>query len=415
MQISRRLRSLAPSATLAVKAKATELRARGVEILSFAAGEPDFDAPEPMKRAVREALDQRTNTYVPTPGDPETRAVIAAKLREENGLGGVTPEHVVVCTGGKHALYELFMSLLDEHDDELPSEVLLPTPAWVSYDPQIRLAGGTVVEMPTSADEDFKITPERLEAAITPSTRAIVLNSPSNPCGTMYSPDELRALAEIIARAARDVAPHLVVISDELYEKIVYGPFEHFSIGSVGEIAERTITVNGLSKAYAVTGWRLGYVAGAGDFGLEVAAGVRKLQSQSTTSVASLLLPAVRAGITECGEDVERMRRAFAARAEVAYALAGDIPGFRLPKPTGAFYLFPDISEHFGKRSPGGKPIESGVTFAEALLEEAHVAVVPGEGFGSGGEKCFRFTFACGEDQIRAGLERIDGFVRSLR
>jgi aspartate aminotransferase len=415
MQISRRLRSLAPSATLAVNAKAAELRAAGVQILSFAAGEPDFDAPEPLKRAVREALDAKTNAYVPTPGDAETRAVIARKLNEENQIPGVTPDHVVVCSGGKHALYELFQALLDDHDDEIPGEVLLPTPAWVSYDPQIRLAGGTVVELPTTAAEEFKLSPERLEAAITARTRAIVINSPSNPCGTMYSPDELRALAAVIARKAASEAPHLVVISDELYEKIIFGEHEHFSIGSLAEVADRTITVNGLSKAYAITGWRLGYLAGVGEFGLEVAMGVRKLQSQSTTSVASLLLPAVRAAITECADDVERMRRAFAARAEVAYARVRDIPGLECPRPTGAFYLFPDITAHFGTTSPGGREIGSSLDFCAALLEEAHIAVVPGEGFGSGGERCFRFTFACGEDQIRQGLDGIDAFVRSLR
>src|SRR5690606_30492615 len=205
---------------------------------------------------------------------------------------------------------------------------------------------------------DFKITPEQLRQAITPRSRVLVINSPSNPCGTMYTPEELRALASVVAEAARSTAPDLTIISDELYEKIVYGGIPHCSIGSFPEVAERTITVNGLSKAYAMTGWRIGYAAGSGDFGLKVAAGMKTLQSQSTTSIATFELPAIRVALTECADDVERMRQAFARRAELTYALVSQIPGLQCPRPTGAFYLFPDISAHFGKRTKGGRVLD---------------------------------------------------------
>lgn len=416
MKTSQRVRSLKPSTTLAVTARAKELRAKGVDIVSFAAGEPDFDTPEPIKRAAWEALQRGETKYGAVPGDPATRRIIAEKLSRENGIPDVTPDHVVISCGGKHSLYLLFQALIEPAcpPDE-PADVLLPVPAWVSYRPQIELAGGRVVELPTSASTDFKISAEQLAAAITPRSRALVLNSPSNPCGTMYTPEELRALGRVVAEAAASVAPDLVVVSDELYEKIIFGGIEHFSIGSMAEIAERTVTINGLSKAYAMTGWRVGYLAGSGEFGLEVAAGVRKLQSQSTTSISTFILPAVRAAMTECEQDVSRMRDAFAARAGVAYELMCAIPGVRCPRPTGAFYLFPDISGLFGKSCKPGGHIRTALDFAHELLAEQHVAVVPGEDFGTGGERCFRLTFACSEEELRKGIGRIREFVESLR
>ena len=416
MKTSQRVQSLKPSATLAVSAKAKELRAQGHDVVSFAAGEPDFDTPEPIKRAMVAALERGETGYGPVPGDPETRRIIAEKLARENGISGVTPDHVVVSSGGKHSLYLLFQTLLDEAcPPDQPGEVILPTPAWVSYAPQIRLAGGRVVEIATTAASDFKVTPAQLRDAITPRSRAVVINSPSNPCGTMYTPDELRALGDVIAEAAATTAPDLVVISDELYEKIIFGGIEHFSIGSMPPIAERTITVNGLSKAYAMTGWRVGYVGGSGDFGLQVATGMRKLQSQSTTSVCTFIMPAIRVALTECAGDVERMRAAFAERAEIAHALVRDIPGVACPTPTGAFYLFPDVSAHFGKTSKSGVTINAALDFANALLEEQHVAVVPGEDFGAGAERCFRLTFACAEKDLRRGIDRIGEFIGGLK
>lgn len=416
MLLSARVRSLKPSATLAINAKAKALQAQGTSVLSFAAGEPDFDTPEPIKRALIDALNKGETKYCPVPGDPATRKVIAEKLARENGIPNITAEHVVISCGGKQSLYLIFQAILDAPaGGSPPPEVVVPTPAWVSYGPQIELAGGRMVEVATRAEDDFLATPEQIRAAITARTRAVVLNSPSNPCGTMYTPDQLRAIGRVLAEAARTTAPDLVVISDELYEKIIFGGIRHFSIGSMPEIAERTVTVNGLSKSYAMTGWRLGYAAGSGAFGLELSKAVQALQSQSTTSVATFELPAIRAALTQCDADIERMREAFARRAETAFAAMSRIAGVRCPKPTGAFYLFPDVSAHFGKRSAGGAPVGSSSEFCAALLEEQRVAVVPGEDFGSGGERCFRLTFACGDEQIKEGIERIARFIGGLR
>lgn len=405
MPLSARVSALKPSTTLAVNAKAKALRAQGVAVLSFAAGEPDFDTPVRIKQALIDALNRGETKYCPVPGDAATRKVIAEKLTGENGLPNVTAEHVVISAGGKQSLYQVFQALI-----EPGAEVILPTPAWVSYAPQIELAGGKVVEVVTTAASGFKMTPGQLRSAITPRSRALVINSPSNPCGTMYSPDELRAIAQVVA-----AHPNIIVISDELYEKIIFGGIPHFSIGSVPEIAERAVTVNGLSKAYAMTGWRIGYCAGSGEFGLQLSKALQSLQSQSTTSIATFELPAIRVAITECADDVEKMREAFARRAELTYSLISKVPGFVCPKPTGAFYVFPDVSAHFGKRSASGKAIDSASDFAAALLDEQRVAIVPGEDFGGGGERCFRLTFACGDEQIKDGVARIGAFVASLR
>lgn len=416
MHLASRVRALKPSTTLAINAKAKSLQSQGIPVLSFAAGEPDFDTPQSIKQALIDALQRGETKYCPVPGDIETRRVIAQKLTAENGIPGVTAEHVVISSGGKHSLYLLFHTLLDPPaPGAAPMEVVIPTPAWVSYMPQVELAGGKVVEISMDAGSDFLMTPDQLRRAITPRTRAVIINSPSNPCGTMYTPEQLRALAGVLIDASKSVAPELVVISDELYEKIIFGGIPHFSIGSIPEIAPRTITVNGLSKSYAMTGWRLGYAAGSGEFGLQVSKGMQALQSQSTTSVASFELPAIRVALQLTAGEVEAMRQAFARRAELAYSMLSKIPGLRCPKPTGAFYLFPDVSAHFGKRAANGVEIRSASTFAEALLDTQRVAVVPGEDFGSGGERCIRFTFACGDEQIRSGIERIRAFVDSLK
>ncbi|MFM9957480.1 MAG: pyridoxal phosphate-dependent aminotransferase, partial [Phycisphaerales bacterium] len=410
MQLSPRVAALRPSATLAVNARARELKSKGVDVLTFAAGEPDFDTPQVIKDAVAAALARGETKYAPVPGDPETRRIIAEKLTRENGIPNCTAEHVVVSAGGKQALYNLFQCLVQPGD-----EVLIPVPAWVSFAPQVDLAGGKVVEVLTGAANDFKMSPAQLRAAITPRSKVLVINSPSNPCGTMYTPDEIRALAEVVEEAARSVAPNLVVISDEMYEKILFGGIPHFSIGSVPAIAERVVTCNALSKTYAMTGWRIGYCAGSGAFGLKLSKALQALQGHSTTSIPTFLFPAVRVALTQCDADVERMRVAFAARAALTFELGGKILGLVCPRPTGAFYVFPDVSAHFGKFSQGGKPINSAMDFAAALLDEHHVAVVPGEDFGTGGEKCIRITFACSEETIRQGVTRLAEFVAGLR
>jgi aspartate aminotransferase len=416
MKVSQRTQNLKPSATLAVAAKADQLTKAGVDVIPFAAGEPDFDTPEPIKRAAIDALHRGMTKYCPVPGDAETRKVLADRMARENGIPDITADHIVISSGGKHSLYQLFQALIDPPESgEGHMEVVLPTPAWVSYRPQAELAGAKVVEVPTTPGHDFKMTPDQLRRAITARTRIVVLNSPSNPCGTMYTPDEIRALGAVVAEAARTIAPDIVVISDELYEKLVFAGIPHFSIGSMPEIAERVITVNGLSKAYAMTGWRVGYFGGSGAFGLAVANAVKKLQSQSTTSISSFILPAIRVAIRECDGEVEAMRQAFARRAEIAYGIVREWPGVVCPKPTGAFYLFPDVSGLFGKSTAKGAKVESAMAFAAALLEEEHVAVVPGEDFGAGGEKCVRITFALGEERLREGLRRMGRFIAGMR
>ncbi|MEM7755430.1 MAG: pyridoxal phosphate-dependent aminotransferase [Planctomycetota bacterium] len=416
LRLSERVSALKPSVTVAVTNRAKQMKRDGVDVLAFAAGEPDFDTPEPVKAAAIEALRGGQTKYMPTLGDPETRGVIADKLVRENGISGVTANHVGISAGGKHSLYLAMHCLLDPAAaGEEPWEVLLPVPAWVSYKPIAELAGGVVKEIQSGPETDFKITPEQLSQAITPRSRVLCLNSPSNPCGTMYTEDELRALAAVVAEKA-SVAPQLVVLTDEIYEKIVYGGFDHFSIGSVPEIAERTVTINGLSKAFAMTGWRIGYAAMPGEFGAKLIAGMGKLQGQMTTNITSFNYPAIRCALTntDVAAEVERMRQAFARRGELTHRLLGEIPGVVCPKPTGAFYAFPDISAFFGKTTPGGKTINSSLDLCEAMLEEINVAFVPGEDFGGCGPRHARISFACAEEQIERGLAAFKGFVEKL-
>jgi len=415
LQVSRRVRDLKPSVTVAFMNRAKAMKAAGKDVLSFAAGEPDFDTPDQVKKSAERALEAGMTKYMPTLGDPETRKAIADKLVRENGIP-TTPDHIAISAGGKHALYVAAHCLLDPPaPGEAPQDVLLPVPAWVSYAPIVELAGGRIVEIETEATSDFKMTPDQLRRAITPRSRLLIINSPSNPCGTMYSEAELRAFAAVVEEAARTVAPALVVISDELYEKIVYGGIPHFSIGSVPAIAERTLTINGLSKAYAMTGWRIGYTAASGRFGRQVIDAMGTLQGQMTTNITSFTYPAIRTALTDTAPDVERMRTAFAARAKLVHALVSALPGVVCPRPTGAFYLFPDVSAHFGKTTPAGTRIDSSMALCNALLEESLVAFVPGEDFGGCGDRCVRISFACSEAQITAGIGRFAKFLADLR
>ena len=418
--VSRRVAELKPSVTVAFMNRAKTMKAQGLDVLSFAAGEPDFDTPQIVKDAAISALNQGMTKYMPTLGDPETRKAIADKLVRENHIA-TSADRIAISAGGKYSLFIACQCLFDfPAPSQAPLEALLPVPAWVSYVPMIELAGGKVVELPTDAVGDFKITPEQLRRAINPNTRLLMLNSPSNPCGTMYSPDELRALAQVVIEMSRTTAPGMVVISDELYEKITYGGIPHFSIGSIPEIAERTITVNGLSKAYAMTGWRIGYAAGVGDFGRRFIDAMGVLQGQMSTNITSFTYPAIRTALSSTANDVERMRQAFAQRAEVIFQRLQKLPGLRCPKPTGAFYAFPDVSAHFGKQSAGGhgvpgRRIASAMDFCEALLAEQHVAFVPGEDFGGCGSRCVRISFACSTDQINKGIDRLEQFLAGLR
>lgn len=415
MHISKRALTLKPSATVAVANRAKELKRQGVDVLSFAAGEPDFDTPQRIKDAAIAALNAGQTKYMPTLGDAETRAVIAAKLTEENGLPNVTGDHIAINAGGKHGLYVAMHCLFDPPDPGQPAqEALLPVPAWVSYAPIVEMAGGRVVELPTTGETDFKISAEQLRGAITPNARVLILNSPSNPCGTMYSEKELRAIARVV-HETRDIAPNLVIFTDEIYEKIVYGDTPHFSIGSVPEVAERTITLNGLSKAYSMTGWRIGYTAASGPGGLQFIKAMGTLQGQMTTNITSFNYPAIRVALTQCADEVERFRLAFARRADLIHGLVTAMPGLTCPKPTGAFYVFPDVSAHFGRTSPRGRPISSALDLAEAVLDEAKVALVPGEDFGGCGHRHIRISFACSEEQIEKGMQRLGDFLKSLK
>ncbi len=416
LTVSRRVASLKASVTIAFMNRAKNMKAQGLDVLSFAAGEPDFDTPQPIKDAAIKALQSGQTKYMPTFGDPETRGVLAKKLREENGIPGLTGDEITISSGGKHSLFNTCQILFDEcKPGETQMEAVMPVPSWVSYAPLVELAGGKVVEVPTTVEGGFKATAAQIKAAITPRTRMVILNSPSNPCGTMYTPEELKAIGRVCAEAAATIAPNLVVFSDELYEKITYGGIPHFSIGSMPEISERTITLNGLSKAYGMTGWRLGYTGIPGPFGKKFTNAMAAYQGQQTTNLTSFVYPAIRAAITECGPQVEVMRQAFAKRAELINSLLATMPGMKCAKATGAFYAFPEVSGHFGKTTAGGQKIGSAMDFCDALLAEKLVAFVPGEDFGGCGKNHVRISFACSEEQIRKGIDRLSEFLGGLK
>lgn len=386
MKLAARLSQVPPSITLAITAKAKALRAEGIDICSFSAGEPDFDTPEHIRAAAKQALDSGKTKYGPAAGEPKLRSAIAHKLATENGLN-YGPENVMVSNGGKHSLFNLMMTLIDPG-----SEVIIPSPYWLSYPEMVRLAGGHPVIVQTTAETEYKITPEQLRKAITPNTRLFVLNSPSNPTGMVYTPAEIRALAEVI------VEHDILVVSDEIYEKIIYDGAEHLSIGSIGpEIFARTIISSGFAKAYSMTGWRLGYLAGP----LEIIKAASKVQGHSTSNVCTFAQYGGIAALESSQECVEIMRQAFAERREVIFDLLNSIPGISCTKPNGAFYMFINIS----------KTGLTSVQFCDALLEEQKVAAIPGIAFGA--DDHIRLSYATDMNTIKKGMERLDQFVRS--
>lgn len=403
-RLSQRITNLKSSATFALNAKVKALNAAGADVIGFGVGEPDFDTPQHIKQAAIDALNAGQTRYMPVPGDPVARQTIADKLRNDNAIR-CSADDIVITTGGKHALYLAMQCLIDAGRG---AQVLVPTPAWLSYRPIAELAGGEVIEIPATVENDFKITAQQLVDALTDRSVAIVLNSPSNPCGTMYSEDELRELAAVFERH-----PQLTVISDEIYEKLIFGGVDHFSIGSVEAIADRVITINGLSKAYAMTGWRIGYACAPGNSSV-MAKAIARLQGQMTSHITSFCYPAIVEALTNAAEDVERMRQEFARRAVIIHELLVAMPGIRCPKPTGAFYVFPDISTTFGKRSAGGTLVDSALSFAEALLDEANVAVVPGDDFGGCGPSHVRLSFACSQQHIDEGCQRMRQWIDAL-
>lgn len=387
IKLAARVQQVTPSMTLAISAKAKAMKAEGLDVCSFSAGEPDFDTPEHIRAAAKQALDDGKTRYGPAAGEPRLRAAIATKLCTENHLP-YNAENIIVTNGGKHSLYSLMMVTIEAGD-----EVLIPAPYWVSYPEMVKLAGGTPVIMPTTAESGYKITPEQLQQAITPKTKFLVFNSPSNPTGMVYSPDEVRALAEVV------VANDLWVVADEIYEKILYDGAQHLSIGAVSDaMFERTIVSNGFAKAYAMTGWRLGYLAGPDD----VIKAANTLQSQSTSNVCTFAQYGAIAALESSQDCVETMRQAFAKRRTAIINLVNAIPGLSCTMPDGAFYLFIDIS----------KTSLSSLDFCIRLLNEKFVATVPGVAFGA--DSGIRISYATDMATLEKGIERLNDFVQQI-
>lgn len=395
-QLSARLNRLAPSATLAMSQKSNEMKAQGIDVINMSVGEPDFMTPEHIKEAGKKAITDNYSKYSPVPGYPALRNAISAKLKKENNLYYKASE-IIVGTGGKQGVCNTIMALVDEGD-----EVIIPAPYWVSYPQMVKLAGGTPVIVRGGFEQDFKITPEQLEAAITPKTRMLVLCSPSNPTGSVYTQDELNALAEIVLKHE-----DLYVLADEIYEHINYIG-SHASIASYPGMKERTCLCNGVSKAYAMTGWRLGWVA-APEW---IIKGINKLQGQYTSGTCDVSQMAALAAYEGPQQCVEDMRKAFERRRDLIVKLAKEIPGFEVNVPKGAFYLFPKISSFFGK-SNGATTINNSTDFALYLLEEAHVASVGGDAFGD--PDCFRMSYATSDENIVEALRRIKEAVAKLK
>ena len=386
---------LAPSATLAMSQKSAELKAQGVDIINLSVGEPDFNTPDHIKEAAKKAVDDNYSRYSPVAGYPALRKAICAKLKNENGLDYL-PEEIVCSNGAKQCVCNAVMALVSPGE-----EVIIPAPYWVSYPQMVLMADGKPVFVEAKIEQDFKITPEQLEAAITPKTRAIILCSPSNPTGSVYSKDELEALAVVLRKHEG-----VYIISDEIYEHINYVG-EHASIAACEGLKDRTIVINGVSKAYAMTGWRIGFLAAP----LAIAKACSKLQGQYTSgpcSVSQVAATEAYAGPQEC---VEEMRQAFERRKNLIVKLAKEIPGFEVNDPHGAFYLFPKCSYYFGK-TDGERTINNSMDFAIYLLEVGHVATVGGDAFGS--PECFRMSYATSDENIVEALRRIKEAVSKL-
>ena len=397
-RLASRLSRVTPSITMAVTAKAANLRAEGVGLVSYGAGEPDFDTPEYIKDAARRGLDEDVSNYTTVEGLTSLREAVAAELRAAHQCA-VSPDQVIVSCGAKQALFNLFYATLEPGD-----EVIIPAPYWVSYPDMVKLAGGEPVIVETRAADGFSPDPERVRGAVTERTRAIVVNTPSNPTGAIYS----RASLEAIGRIA--VERGLFIVSDDIYRSLVYPGGEYTSIASLSdEIAERTVLIDGVSKTYAMTGWRIGYAAGP----TSLIKAMAKIQGQSTSGASHIAQVAAREALLGPQEPVADMRAAFDERRREMVALLRDIPGVECLEPKGAFYAFPDVSALVGKTSAGGTQIADDVALAEYLLDEARVAVVPGSGFGAPG--FVRLSYACSLDDIRTGLSRMKDALAALR
>lgn len=395
-QLSNRLNRLAPSATLAMSQKSSEMKAQGIDVINMSVGEPDFNTPDHIKEAAKKAIDENYSRYSPVPGYPDLRKAIVAKLKNENGLEYSVNE-ILVSNGAKQSVCNTVMALCNDGD-----EVIIPAPYWVSYPQMAKLAGAEPVIVNAGFEQNFKMTPEQLEAAITPKTRMLILCSPSNPTGSVYSQEELDALAKVILSHEE-----LYVLADEIYEHINYVG-KHASIAKAEGMRERTIIVNGVSKAYAMTGWRIGYIA-APEW---IVKGCNKLQGQYTSGPCSVSQKAAEAAYTMDQTCVETMRQAFQRRRDLIVELAKDIPGLEVNVPQGAFYLFPKCSSFYGKAC-GNKVINNSTDLAMFLLEEGHVATVGGDAFGD--PECFRMSYATSDDNIREAMKRIKETLAKLK
>lgn len=387
MKLAARISQVSPSLTLAIAAKAKAMKAEGIDVCSFSTGEPDFDSPAHVKAAAKKALDEGKTKYGPAAGEPRLRQAIAQKLQRENNLD-YQVENIIVTNGGKHSLFNLMQALIEPGD-----EVIIPAPYWVSYPEMVKLVGGNPVIVMTDQANGYKIQPEILRSAITPKTKLFVLNSPSNPTGMVYTPEEIKALAEVI------VEKDILVVSDEIYEKILYDGAKHLSIGSLNdEIFARTIVSNGFAKGYSMTGWRLGYLAAP----VELIKAATTVQGHSTSNVCTFAQYGAIAALEESQDCVEEMRQAFAKRRKVMLERINAIPGLSCAKPDGAFYLFPDISE------TGLKSLD----FCKTLLDEHQVAVIPGVAFGA--DNNIRLSYATDMATIEKGMDRLEKFVKSV-
>ena len=395
-QLSDRLNRLAPSATLAMSQKSNEMKAQGVDVINMSVGEPDFNTPDHIKEAGKKAIDDNFSKYSPVPGYMDLREAIVEKLKKENGLAYTTNE-VIAGTGGKQGVCNTILALVNPGD-----EVIIPAPYWVSYPQMAKLAGATPVVVRAGFEQEFKMTAEQLEAAITPKTKMLILCSPSNPTGSVYSQEELNALAQVILKHE-----DIFVLSDEIYEHINYVG-KAASIASYPGMKERTIICNGVSKAYAMTGWRLGWVAAPA----WIVKGINKLQGQYTSGTCDVSQKAAVAAYVASQDCVEQMRVTFERRRDLIVKLAKDIPGLEVNVPQGAFYLFPKCSSFFGK-SDGETVINNSTDFAMYILEKAHVATVGGDAFGD--PDCFRMSYATSDDNIREAMRRIKEVLAVLK
>lgn len=392
---SQLLNRLSESATIAMARKATELKKSGVDVISLSLGEPDFDTPELLKAAGIKAIEENITHYTPVPGILDVREAISKKFKRDNGLD-YGPDQIVVSNGAKQSITNVVLSLVDPGE-----EVILPAPYWVSYADMVALAGGTSRVLATSIEHDFKIQPEALEAAITDKTRMLIYSSPCNPSGSVYTQSEIDALAEVLKRH-----PQVFIISDEIYELINFTG-KHASIGTVPALKDRVITVNGVSKGFAMTGWRLGYIGAP----MWIAKACSKVQGQVTSAPCSIAQVAAGAAVSANPSIADEMKSAFLKRRDIMIAGLSAIPGMKVNKPMGAFYLFPDVSELYGK-SVGQRQINNAEDFAMYLLEEAHVATVGGGAFGT--PECIRLSYAASEAQLQEAIRRISKAVEAL-